>query len=698
MATDSSERLVLLNRLADEFAARYRQGERPSLQEYIDRHPELADDIREVFPAMAEMEQVNDDRGAAAEPARGPLPPLERLGDFRIIREIGRGGMGVVYEAEQVSLGRHVALKVLSQRLPDERARRRFEREAKAAAKLHHTNIVPVFGVGEHEGLPYYVMQFIQGLGVDGVLVELKRLRPVGQVSNLPDVQRQVENLPHKDVTAVDVALSLVTGQFAPGATPEATVEHAPDGVETNPTSAARHSETPSLSSSSAVLPGAGPGKKHATYWQSVARIGVQVADALEHAHKQGIYHRDIKPSNLLLDTQGTVWVTDFGLAKAEDQHNLTHTGDVLGTLRYMPPEAFEGRTDARGDMYSLGLTLYELLSLRPAFGEKDRNRLIKQVTSAMPARLGKLNRSVPRDLETIIHKAIDREPGRRYQTAADLAADLQRFIEDEPIRARRMSTTERLWRWCRRNPVVASMTALILLLTLGGIGGILWQWRQAEQARGVATAKAEDEAQARRATVLTLADMYTAAGLSSGARDDPRQAVLWFARAARLAGDDRERAGANRIRATAWSRLAIQPVRALVHPAEWVENNMAFHPGGPVFAHARVRFGRRFRSVRGGNDLPALGLGAGDDPGLSRQPRGGQRRRLGHHGRAPGHRHPAGRGHHLPLPRRRTVAARAERRSRQPFALQPRRALLCFGRRQPGARLGLPAGCLRHT
>jgi WD40 repeat protein/serine/threonine protein kinase len=551
MATDSSERMVLLNRLAEEFAARYRRGERPALQEYIDRHPELADDIRDLFPALAAVEQVKEDRRDVAEPvAGGPLPPLQRLGDYRIVREVGRGGMGVVYEAEQVSLGRRVALKVLPHKLPDDRPRQRFEREARAAAKLHHTNIVPVFGVGEYDGLPYYVMQFIQGQGLDAVLVELKRLQPGGQV----------DNLPHKDVSAADVARSLLTGQFAPA---EATVEHAPGGIAAPDKPAGRSADTAAPSGSSAALPGAG----RVTYWQSVARIGVQVADALEHAHKQGVLHRDVKPSNLLLDERGTVWVTDFGLAKADDQQNLTHTGDVLGTLRYLPPEAFDGRADARGDVYSLGLTLYELLALRPAFAESDRHKLLKLVTSAAPPRLGTLNRAVPRDLETIVHKAIDREPARRYPTAAELAADLQRYLDDAPIRARRISLAERLRRWCRRNPLPAGMAALILVLTLAGMGGILWQWRKAEHAR--------------RATVLTLADMYTASGLAAGARDDPRQAVLWFANASRLAGDDRERAEANRIRAAAWGRLAVQPVRAFVHPAEWVENNMAFHPGG---------------------------------------------------------------------------------------------------------------------
>src|SRR5262245_60242008 len=185
MGNDSSGRFGRLGRLAEEFAARDRRGERPALQEYIDRYPELAEDIRQYFPALAEMEQVKEDRQQVQpSPALGPLPPLERLGDFRIVREIGHGGMGVVYEAEQLSLGRHVALKVLPRQvLADARPRRRFEREAKAAGRLHHTNIVPIFGVGEHEGLPYYVMQFIPGLGLDEVLEELKRLQPDGKGS-----------------------------------------------------------------------------------------------------------------------------------------------------------------------------------------------------------------------------------------------------------------------------------------------------------------------------------------------------------------------------------------------------------------------------------------------------------------------------------------------------------------------------------
>jgi serine/threonine protein kinase/tetratricopeptide (TPR) repeat protein len=511
MAPDSSEQFVLLNQLGEEFAARYRRGERPALQEYIDRHPELAEEIREFFPAMVEMEQVKEAREKVAEPpATGPLPALERLGDYRILREIGRGGMGVVYEAEQLSLGRHVALKVLPRaHLVDARTKQRFEREARSAARLHHTNIVPVFGVGEHDGLPYYAMQFIEGLGLDDVLAELKRLQGEANGSrSAPSPggavrvsERKIDGTSdRREAAAADVARSLLTGRFltseaGAGASsdPEPAELGATEVVSAASASASagadgaapaavagRLSDSFSLSSSSVVLPGTASGsrsrsgRKRATYAQSVARIGVQVADALQHAHAQGVLHRDIKPSNLLLDTAGVVWVTDFGLAKADDQQNLTHTGDVLGTLRYMAPEAFDGRTDARSDVYSLGLTLYEMLAMRPAFDEKERNRLIKQVTTGEPARLDRIKPELPRDLVTIVHKAIERDPAQRYPTAAELMADLQRFLDDEPIQACRQTHWERYRRWARRNPGIAVLggvlTAVLVLATVASL------------------------------------------------------------------------------------------------------------------------------------------------------------------------------------------------------------------------------------
>lgn len=508
-ASESHSEVVL--ELAEEFLERYRRGERPSLREYTDKHPELAAEIREVFPAMAMMENIalaDESLEGAETPVRtSPPEALQQLGDYRIIREVGKGGMGIVYEAEQVSLGRHVALKVLPKKmLLDSKQKRRFEREAKAAARLHHTNIVPVFGVGEHEGMPYYVMQFIQGLGLDEVLDELRRMHrgpgsstPTAEAGARPGVA---------DVTAAEVARSLLTGAFQ-GKMP-LTVDgpqlHAePSPVDSAPTPhISAISDTFSISSSSVNLPGQSDASNRSrnrkgSYWQSVANIGLQVAKALDYAHSQGILHRDIKPSNLLLDNRGTVWVADFGLAKTEDQQNLTHTGDILGTLRYMPPEAFDGRTDRRGDVYSLGLTLYELLSMRPAFDEKDRHRLIKRVTSEEPDRLDRLNRQIPRDLVTIVHKAIDRDPSHRYGSAAALAADLQRFLDDEPILARRPTQRERFWRWCRHHPGVASLTAALFLILIGITAASLAAAAHFDSlAKGEAEA-AENEREARR-------------------------------------------------------------------------------------------------------------------------------------------------------------------------------------------------------
>jgi WD40 repeat protein len=500
---------------------------------------------------------------------------------------------------------------------------------------------VPVFGVGEQDGLHYYVMQFIQGLGLDEVLEELQRLHPgTPGTGSTPGPTGGELLVSRKHISAAAVAQSLVSGRFmpsaekganAPAARIDATVTLAPSPFPLSPPPemgpsegaagsalrdtpgspnegpAAGHlSDTFSVSSASAVLPGTGrqSGKKQLTYWQSVARIGVQVADALEYAHRQGIQHRDIKPSNLLLDTTGTVWVTDFGLAKADDQQNLTHTGDVLGTLRYMPPEAFDGKTVARSDVYSLGLTLYELLALRPAFDEKERNRLIKQVTTAEPARLDRLNPEIPRDLVTIVHKAIERDLGRRYATAGELEADLLRFLDDEPIQARRQTNVERYVRWARRNPGIAVLgsvlTVVLVLVTVASLlaAGYLNQLRlneaQAAQSERDARREAElsreaESLQRQRAQKekkradVTLADMYTARGLLAGERDASAEATLWFVAAADQAATakDSRRQEDNRLRARNWLRQATLPVAALFLSAG--ANQLEFQPRGDL-------------------------------------------------------------------------------------------------------------------
>jgi WD40 repeat protein/serine/threonine protein kinase/tetratricopeptide (TPR) repeat protein len=444
-----------LERLAEEFVNRFRAGKRPSLDEYCQRHPELAEQIRDLFPALVEMEQL---RPATGEHTGDFVPSVEpsapvRVGEFRILRRVGSGGMGVVYEAVQESLGRHVALKLLpAESLIDPKRLERFRREARAAARLHHTNIVPVFGVGEAEGRHFYAMQFIDGHPLDVVIEEVKRLK--GEPAVPPAAPRAVS----------EVAAALVTGSFvgpAPAGIDDAraTVTH---GLGSAPASGSADS-APALSGSISE------GGRH--YWATVARTGAQVADALAHAHGQGVLHRDIKPANLLLDLRGTVWVTDFGLAKANDADDLTHAGDIVGTLRYMAPERFDGPGDARADVYALGLTLYELLTLRPAFRADNRAKLVEQVLAAAPATPRSIDPRIPRDLETIVLKAIARDPALRYRTAAELGADLRRFTEDRTILARRASSAEQAWRWCRRNPAVASLLAVVLVVLAVGAG-----------------------------------------------------------------------------------------------------------------------------------------------------------------------------------------------------------------------------------
>jgi eukaryotic-like serine/threonine-protein kinase len=451
--------------LAEEFLKRYRGGERPSLSEYAGKYPELAERIRAVFPALVAMEEAGHGAGQAIGPhadpcGSGTLTP-ERLGDYLLLRRVGAGGMGIVYEAIQESLGRHVALKTLPfHHLSDSTRLERFRREARAAARLHHTHIVPVFGVGEHEGLHYYTMQFIRGHGLDAVLREVKRRRRDPSPSTATEAQ-------DGNVSSVILASCLHTGRFPANlAEPE---EGGSLATADSPANQSPAAVPPTTSPSSSGDRSELSDQPETQYLRSVARIGVQVAEALEYAHRQGILHRDIKPSNLLLDADGEVWVTDFGLAKAQDSDDLTRTGDIVGTLRYMAPERFNGWSDPRSDVYALGATLYELLTLQAPFDGTDRVRLVERVLHESPVSLRQLDRRIPRDLETIVLKALAKEPGERYATAGQMAEDLQRFLTDRSILARRLTTTERTWRWCRRNPVVAALLALVGCLLIAG-------------------------------------------------------------------------------------------------------------------------------------------------------------------------------------------------------------------------------------
>jgi eukaryotic-like serine/threonine-protein kinase len=478
--------------VAELFLERYRAGERPSVTDYAQRYPALADQIRELLPALVALE-----RGGPKAEERLAGPPLpERLGGYRILRKIGQGGMGVVYKAEQEALGRHVALKVLPfARLLDPIYRERFHREAQAAARLHHSHIVPVFGVGEEDGLHYYAMQYIEGQGLDQVLRELAALRTAQSDRAAPE-QCQA---PSTEIVAGDVP-------SASCATPELSSDDS-DPAGARPTIAD--------ASSAGVL----VGKSKMEYYHGVARVGMQAAEALAYAHQHGILHRDIKPSNLLLDAHGTLWITDFGLAKLEGSADLTRPGDVVGTLCYMAPEQFTGVSDRRCDVYGLGMTLYELVALRPAFKDSDRARLMARIGGEEPAPLRKWDPKVPRDLETIILKAIAPEASHRYQTAGELAEELRRFLAYQPIRARRSRVTDRLGRWCRRNPVVAGLSAvvavLLLVLTIGlTVTSMLRQERDKAVASQQRAERAERKAERAQREVAILSHLSQATAL----------------------------------------------------------------------------------------------------------------------------------------------------------------------------------------
>jgi tetratricopeptide (TPR) repeat protein/WD40 repeat protein len=273
-------------------------------------------------------------------------------------------------------------------------------------------------------------------------------------------------------------------------------------------------------------------------YFRSVAQTGLQVAEALAYAHSQGVLHRDIKPSNLLLDLAGQVWITDFGLAKTEESDELTRTGDMVGTLRYMAPERLSGDADARSDVYGLGITLYEMLTLRPAFADSARHEVIKKVVEEDPVLPHKLDRKIPRDLETVVLKAISKEPEKRYATAQSMAEDLRRFLSDRPIQARRSSATEQVWRWCRRNPAVASLFLVVglLLVVVAGVSthSAVYLSRQFEKTDKERRRAEEAERQARLREAEAL--LGQAHGIRLSRRPGQRfEALMALAKAAAI-------------------------------------------------------------------------------------------------------------------------------------------------------------------
>ncbi len=432
----SSDRQRRLEEVLVAYLEAVESGAEPNQQELLGRHPEFADELAEFIAGRHQVDElaapireaVQPGDSDQAPPSDAPTtgaetgPPggagigtrVRYFGDYELLEEIARGGMGVIYRARQTNLKRIVALKmILAGQLAGEQDVQRFHAEAEAAAKLDHPGIVPIYEVGVHEGQHYFSMGYVEG-----------------------------ESLAHK------------------------------------------------------VAAGPLPARE-------AAELTRKIAEAVAYAHGQGVIHRDLKPANVLLDKDGQPRISDFGLAKrVEADSDLTATGQILGTPSYMPPEQAAGKLDQikeTADVYSLGALLYTLLSGRPPFQADNPLDTLLQVLEQEPVSPRLLNPSVPRDLDTMCLKCLDKEPRRRYASAEELADELQRFLKGEPIQARPIRTPARAWRWCKRKPALASLLATLVVVFLGGFVGVASQWIRAESQKIRAENHAAKEAESRQ-------------------------------------------------------------------------------------------------------------------------------------------------------------------------------------------------------
>ncbi len=436
--------------LLDRYATHLECGNETAAALLLERNPQLGaswSEHLEMLQALcrasrdAELKQkTGQPRTAGQGESNDVNAGHSQLGDYRLGREIGRGGMGIVYEATQISLRRKVALKVLPfAAVLDKQQVARFRNEAQAAASLHHPHIVPVYAVGCERGVHYYSMQLIDGQTLDQVFASSAAL-PVPHQDAMVQQQTTMDALP----SCVKSSSAIVASELA--------------GRSTQAVGTDRASTVQSI--------------RNHNYIQNTVELVICIADALDFAHQQGVIHRDIKPSNLLVDSGGKVWVADFGLARVRGLANLTAEGKVMGTARYMSPEQIAGRAqevDHRTDIYSLGITLYELLTLQAAFKSQNRETLFAAIELTEPVSARRLNPAVAIDLDTIVQKAIPKRKEDRYATAGEMAEDLRRFLAGKPTLARRPTPFERAMKWAaRRQRLVATVFALLLLAVSG--------------------------------------------------------------------------------------------------------------------------------------------------------------------------------------------------------------------------------------
>ncbi|MEM8946433.1 MAG: serine/threonine-protein kinase [Planctomycetota bacterium] len=436
-----------LAQILDDYLISLEKGLPLDLEQLAIENADLATDIRSFASSLQLLHQTTAQMRPDSQPSPSQPSASKQLGDFRVGREIGRGGMGVVYEAQQLSLQRKVALKVLPfAAMWDQKQIARFRNEALAAAQLHHPNIVPVFAVGEERGIHFYAMQLIEGQSLDQIVRQL---------------------LPSK-----------------------------PQSLQSTVAAHSTIAEEPCVSDLSTQL-----SQDRSGYCRAIARLGEQAAEALHHAHEYGVVHRDIKPSNLMVDGEAKLWITDFGLARIQSSPGVTITGDVVGTLRYMSPEQAAGQhtlVDTRTDIYGLGATLYELLTLQPAFPGEDRQTVLRNIAESEPTTPRAINPAIPVDLETIVLQAMAKSRESRYATSQALADDLRRFLAGKPTLARRPTVVDRASKWMRRHRnMVALAAGFLLVLTLGSTIATV---RIAQEQRRTAAALVDAKKNLRRA------------------------------------------------------------------------------------------------------------------------------------------------------------------------------------------------------
>ncbi|KLU07443.1 protein kinase [Rhodopirellula islandica] len=430
----NEEQQSRLTKLLDEYLVALENGESLDADEIVQQNPDLGSVFHAYLEKLRALYGVAAGMQATLDAPSVPLPTNKQLGDFLLHQEIGRGGMGVVYEASQQSLDRRVAIKLLPlASMLDSHQIARFKNEAHAAGLLQHPHIVPIHSVGSHQGVHYYAMQFIDGIALDAWVRERREEKMAEEIGN---------------------------GSVA-------------SSGETRTESAEQKRDA----------------------WKQVIQWGIDIADALHVAHENGVVHRDVKPSNLMLDRSGKIWVTDFGLARCQTEMSLTRSGDVIGTMRYMSPEQARGQSaliDGRADEYSLAATLYECLTLRYAHEGDDAATILKRIDNEEVIPLHLLRPDLPRDLGTVIAKAMSKNREDRYETANEFADDMKRVLRGEPTIARPPSIADRLVRLASKHRRVALAAALIV--TLGLVGSAIANAK-------LATAKQASDENALRAT-----------------------------------------------------------------------------------------------------------------------------------------------------------------------------------------------------